>query len=417
MTLGDSMKQMTDPQPLIAAPPLPYSPTVDRRWPQYEQDEIDAVVRVLASGRVNSLMHGDECRAFEQEFADYCGMPHAISLANGTLALELAFRALGVGAGDEVIVPARSFFASASAVVAVGAVPVFADIDVESHTIDPDAVKALITDRTRAILCVHLAGWPCDMDALCALAQAHGLVVVEDCAQAHGAAIRGKKVGSFGDAAAFSFCTDKIMSTGGEGGMLLLRDAAHWRRAWAYKDHGKNVSLLSAPSSGHGFRYVHESFGTNWRLTEMQAAIGRVQLRKLPDWLRQRRSNAAVLRRRLSDHPLVQLPAIPDGVEHAYYKFYLMLNLEGFAPGADRSDIIAELVHNGIAAGSGSCPDMSRELAVRNSPHPNTRLLPVAAEVGERSLMLPVDHLFGEEAMNFMADILLNALDRVGCGP
>jgi dTDP-4-amino-4,6-dideoxygalactose transaminase len=199
--------------------------------------------------------------------------------------------------------------------------------------------------------------------------------------------------------------------------MLLLRDAAHWRRAWAYKDHGKNVALLSAPSSGHGFRYVHESFGTNWRLTEMQAAIGRVQLRKLPDWLRQRRSNAAVLRQRLSDHPLVQLPTVPDGVEHAYYKFYLMLNLEGFAPGADRSDIVAELVQNGMAAGSGSCPDMSRELAVRNSLHPNTRLLPVAAEVGERSLMLPVDHLLGEKAMNFMADRLLNALGRTGCGP
>jgi len=417
MILGNGMKQMIDPQLAVATLQAQSAPAMDRRWPQYEQDEIDAVVRVLASGRVNSLVHGDECRAFEQEFADYCGMPHAVSLANGTLALELAFRALDIGEGDEVIVPARSFFASASAVVAAGAVPVFADIDLESHTIEPAAVKSLITERTRAILCVHLAGWSCDMDALCTIADAHGLALVEDCAQAHGAAIGGRKVGSFGDAAAFSFCTDKIMSTGGEGGMLLLRDVAHWRRAWAYKDHGKNVSLLSTPSSGHDFRYVHESYGTNWRLTEMQAAIGRVQLRKLPAWLRQRCSNADLLRRRLGGHPLIHLPKVPEGVEHAYYKFYLMLNLDGFASGADRSDIIAELVSNGIAAGSGSCPDMSRELAVRNSAHPNTRLLPVAAEVGERSLMLPVDHLLGEGAMNFMADILLKALDRAGGGP
>jgi len=213
MILGNGMKQMIDPQLAVATLQAQSAPAMDRRWPQYEQDEIDAVVRVLASGRVNSLVHGDECRAFEQEFADYCGMPHAVSLANGTLALELAFRALDIGEGDEVIVPARSFFASASAVVAAGAVPVFADIDLESHTIEPAAVKSLITERTRAILCVHLAGWPCDMDALCTIADAHGLALVEDCAQAHGAAIGGRKVGSFGDAAAFSFCTDKIMST------------------------------------------------------------------------------------------------------------------------------------------------------------------------------------------------------------
>ncbi|WP_022683590.1 DegT/DnrJ/EryC1/StrS family aminotransferase [Sphingobium bisphenolivorans] len=385
----------------------------ERRWPQYEPDEVEAVMRVLQSGRVNSLVHGHECRAFESEFAAYCGMPHAISVANGTLALELAFRALGIGAGDEVIVPARSFFASASAVAAVGAVPVFADIDAESHTIDPSAASALVNERTRAILCVHLAGWPCDMDALGALADKYGLALVEDCAQAHGAAIRGKKVGSFGDAAAFSFCTDKIMSTGGEGGMLLLKDSYQWARAWAYKDHGKNVALLSAPATGNDFRYVHESYGTNWRLTEMQAAIGRVQLRKLPDWLGIRRRNAAVLTRRLSGHPLVHVPVPPPQVEHACYKFYAMLDIDGFAPGMDRSTIIADLLRHGILAGSGSCPDMSRELAVRNSAHPNRNPLPVAAHVGERSLMLAVDHLLSAEAMERTADRLIASLDRV----
>lgn len=393
--------------PVIANPPLP-----DRRWPQYEDDEIQAVIRVLESGRVNSLVHGDQCRAFEREFAAYCGMPHAISLANGTLALELALRALGVGPGDEVIVPARSFFASTSAVAAVGAVPVFADIDPESHGIDPASVADRLTDRTRAILCVHLAGWPCDMDALRALADRHGLWIVEDCAQAHGAAIRGRKVGSFGDAAAFSFCTDKIMSTGGEGGMLLLREADHWRRAWAYKDHGKNVAMLGAPASGHGFRYLHDSFGSNWRMTEMQAAIGRAQLRKLPLWLTQRRANAALLAALLGDHPLLHVPRVPEGVEHACYKFYAMLTREALASGVERSAIVAALVDRGIAAGSGSCPDMSRELAVLDSAHPNRHPLPVAADVGDRSLMLPVDHLLGAEAMHLAAATLLAALNH-----
>ena len=396
-------------QAVNATFPVSSFPAPGRRWPQYDPDEVEAVVRVLESGRVNALVHGDECRGFESEFAAYCGMPHALSLANGTLALELAFRAIGVGPGDEVIVPARSFFASASAVVAVGAVPVFADIDRESHTIDPASLIPLINERTRAVLCVHLAGWSCDMDAIAAIAARHGLAVVEDCAQAHGASIRGRRVGSFGDAAAFSFCTDKIMSTGGEGGMLLLRDEAQWRRAWAYKDHGKNPAILATPSSGNSFRYVHESFGTNWRLTEMQAAIGRAQLRKLPAWLGRRRANAALLRRRLGGHPLIHMPTIPEGVEHAFYKFYVMLNLSE----NQRSEVIGELARQGIPAGSGSCPDMSRELAVRNSARPNRRPLTIAAEVGERSLMLCVDHLLDEDAMNVTADALLAALDRI----
>ena len=399
--------RVADAAPIIAplAPP-------DRRWPQHDADEIEAVVRVLESGRVNSLVHGDQCRAFEREFAAYIGMPHAISLANGTLALELALRALGVGPGDEVIVPARSFFASTSAVAAVGAAPVFADIDPESHTIDPASVADRLTERTRAILCVHLAGWPCDMGALGALADRHGLWIVEDCAQAHGAAIRGRKVGSFGDVAAFSFCTDKIMSTGGEGGMLLLRDADHWRRAWAYKDHGKNVAMLGTPASGQGFRYVHESFGSNWRMTEMQAAIGRAQLVKLPRWLARRRDNAALLARALGDHPLLHVPVVPDGVEHACYKFYAMLTREALEQGIDRSAIIAALVDRGVPAGSGSCPDMSRELAVLGGAHPNRHPLPVATDVGERSLMLPVDHLLGEQAMDLAAATLLDALKQ-----
>lgn len=409
---GGHMIKHVPLQPAQAEPALAHLGVLDRRWPQYEADEIAAVVEVLESGRVNSLVHGDHCRAFEQEFAAYCGMPYAISLANGTLALELALRALGVGPGDEVIVPARSFFASTSAVAAVGAVPVFADIDPESHTIDPVSVADRINGRTRAILCVHLAGWPCNMDALGVLADRHGLWIVEDCAQAHGAALRGRKVGSFGDAAAFSFCTDKIMSTGGEGGMLLLREADHWRRAWAYKDHGKNVAMLGGPASGHAFRYMHDSFGSNWRMTEMQAAIGRAQLTKLPTWLVRRRANAALLARSLGEHPLLHVPVVPDGVDHARYKFYAMLTREAVKLGVDRAAIISALVDLGISAGTGSCPDMSRELAVMGGGHPNHYPLPAAADVGERSLMLPVDHLLGARAMNLAATTLLDALNK-----
>ena len=244
-------------------------------WPVYAEDEIAAVTGLLRSGRVNSLHHGEQCAALERGFAELCGMPHAIAVANGTLALELALRALQVGAGDEVILPARSFFATASCVVAVGATPVFADIDVVSGNIDPASIRERITPNTRAVLCVHLAGWPCDMAALRDICDEHGLLLIEDCAQAHGATFDGRAVGGFGDAAAFSFCTDKIISTGGEGGLLLLRDEDAYERAWSYKDHGKDRSRTFAPASGVSrFRWLHSSFGTNWRLTEMQAFVG-----------------------------------------------------------------------------------------------------------------------------------------------
>lgn len=380
------------------------------RWPYYEADEIEAVREVLESGRVNALVHGDQTRAFEGEFADFVGTGHAIAVANGTLALELGLRALGIGAGDEVIVPARSFFASASAVVAAGAAPVFADIDPVSQTIAPASAARMIGPATRAILCVHLAGWPCDMTALRDLCDRHRLYLIEDCAQAHGAAIGGRRVGSFGDVAAFSFCTDKIMSTGGEGGMLTTNDRDLWVRAWAYKDHGKNPDVLAAAPAGAAFRYVHDSFGSNFRLTEMQAAIGRRQLAKLPDWLARRRANAAALTAALADHPAIAVPHVPRGTASAWYKYNLQLDLDRLPAGASAESVVAALRGRGISCGTGSCPDMSREGAFAGVATRTDGDLPAARRVGERNLMLAVDHLFDPRTMRRIADAIKAAI-------
>ncbi|RPF71170.1 DegT/DnrJ/EryC1/StrS family aminotransferase [Aurantiacibacter spongiae] len=379
------------------------------RWPQFDDDERDAVAEVLATGRVNALVHGDCNRRFEKAFADYVGAPHAIALANGTLALELGLRALGIGPGDEVIVPARSFFASAAAVVAVGADPVFADIAADSQGMHAASARAMISSRTAAILCVHLGGFPCDMDALVALADEHDLFLIEDCAQAHGAEWRGCKVGSFGDAAAFSFCTDKIMSTGGEGGMLLLKDRDHWARAWAYKDHGKNPEKVFAAHGGTGFRYIHDSFGTNWRLTEMQAAIGEVQLAKLDGWLGRRRGNAAILAERLGADARLVVPPVPDHAAHAFYRFYVRLaDGEG-----DATPVIAAMNARGLPAAAGSCPDMSLESAFADRPPPRDGDLATAHAVGRTAIALPVDHLLDASDMHRLADGLRDALDAL----
>ncbi len=375
------------------------------RWPQHEGDEIAAVTRILETGRVNSMIHGEQTRMFETEFAAFCGVPHAIAVSNGTVALELALRALGIGQGDEVILPSRSFFASAACIVAVGATPVFADIDPVSNTIDPQSARRMLSGRSRAILCVHLAGWPCDMTALRALADEKGLWLVEDCAQAHGATLHGCPVGSVGDAAAFSFCTDKIMSTGGEGGMVLLRDEAQWKRAWAYKDHGKNPDKFFTPATASGFRYLHDSFGSNGRMTEMQAAIGRAQLAKLPGWLARRRRNAAVLMDLLSKDPAVEVPPIPEGVGHAFYRLYVTIAAERLDE-AGTAPVIDRMARMGMPVGSGSCADMTREAAFAGLDVRRDGTLPVAQDLGRRSIAFPVDHLLDDSDMQRLANCL-----------
>lgn len=378
---------------------------IESRWPVYEEDEVAAVVDVLRSGRVNSLHHGDHCRAFEDEFSLLCGMPFAISLANGTLALELALRALEIGPGDEVVVTARSFIASASCVRTCGATPVFADVDPVSQNVTTETISACLTSRTKAVIVVHLAGWPCAMDELMAIARLNNLKVIEDCAQAHGATYKGHPVGSFGDAAAFSFCTDKIMSTGGEGGMLLLRDRTAWARAWKYKDHGKDHITVHEGASGGLFRWLHVAIGSNYRMTEMQAAIGLRQLRKLHGWLAERRRNAARLTEMLDGLAAVRLTIPPENVGHAYYKYYAFLRPERLKLGWTRDRIVRAANRLGVPCGTGICPEIYLERAFADSRSPAQRL-PVARRLGETSLMLPVDQTLGEEDIRTLALIL-----------
>jgi len=367
-------------------------------WPFYGEDEIEAVAEVLRSGKVNAWT-GTQCRAFEREFADFCRRRYGIALANGTLALELALRAMDVGPGDEVIVSPRSFIASASCVVNVGARPVFVDVDPDSQNITAESIESGITDRTKAVIVVHLAGWPCDMDPIMKLAHHHDLKVVEDCAQAHGALYKGKPVGSFGDVAAFSFCQDKIISTGGEGGMLLCDDEGIWQRAWSYKDHGKDPDTVSGAAGDGTYSWPHAGIGSNFRMTEMQAAIGRIQLRKLSVWLERRRRNAEILRDGLRDVPTCRLPVCPEYISHANYKFYFFVRPEKLRIGWDRNRIVQEIRAGGVACGCGVCPELYRERAFLKVSGPVADSLPVAKSLGGTSLMLEVHPGLGEREM------------------
>lgn len=355
-------------------------------WPVYGEDEIDAVDEVLRSGRTN-YWTGSEGQAFEREFADYCGVRYGVAVANGSLALELALVALGMGPGDEVIVTPRTFIASASSVVLRGALPVFADVSLDSQNVTAETIEPCITERTKAVIVVHLAGQPCDMDPIVDLAGSRGLKVIEDCAQAHGARYKGRPVGSLGHIAAFSFCQDKIMSTGGEGGMLVTDDESMWRRAWAYKDHGKNYYSVHRQDHPVGFRWLHDSFGSNWRLTEMQSAIGRVQLRKLPEWHRLRVRNAEILRHGLQSVPAVRIPELPPFLEHAWYKFYFFVNPIQLRSDWDRDRLVAAINAEGIPCFTGICPELYLEQAFINSTGRYPRLA-AARKLGDDSIML-----------------------------
>lgn len=374
-------------------------------WPHYAADERSAVDRVLASGRVN-YWTGSEGRQFEHEYAEYLSVKHSIALANGTLALELALRMWGIGPGDEVIVTPRSFIASVSCVVLLGAKPVFADVDRDSGNISAASISKLITPRTRAIIPVHLAGWPCDMDPIMDLANARGLKVLEDCAQAHGARYKDRAVGSIGHAAAFSFCQDKIISTLGEGGLLVTDDESLWERSWSFKDHGKTWEAVYERKHGPGFRWTHDRFGTNWRLTEPQSAVGRIQLGKLDDWVRRRQAHAAVMTERLGRQPALRVPSVPADCHHAFYKFYAYVRPERLKAGWSRDRILTSLVDHGVPAFSGSCSEIYREKAFQNTGWVPTEPLPVAKELGDTSLMFLVHPTLDEKFIHETCDAI-----------
>lgn len=359
------------------------------KWPVYSDEEIQAVESVLRSGMVN-YWTGNEIRHFEKEYADYVGMPHGIAVANGTVALELALHALGITEGDDVIVTSRSFVASASCVALCGARPVFADVDRESQNITASSMEAALTSNTKAIILVHLAGWPCEMDEILSLAKGKNIKIIEDCAQAHGANYKGQPVGSFGDAAAFSFCQDKIISTGGEGGMLLVRNDDVFSRAWSYKDHGKSYNMAYNNKYTSEFSWLHKSFGTNWRMTEMQAAIGRIQLRKLNDWVHTRQSNAYVLNEGFADLPGIRITVPADYMEHAYYKYYIFINLEILKSSWSRTRIIESIVERNIPCSTGSCGEIYMEESFQSSGYSPVERFSTAKELGETSLVFPV---------------------------
>ena len=387
-------------------------------WPSFSTEEADAVNNVLLSGKVN-YWTGQECREFEKEFAEFADADFAIALANGTVALELALKSVGIVPGDEVVVTSRTFIASASCIVNAGAVPVFADVDRDSQNITAKSVAAVLTPKTKAIICVHLAGWPCEMDPIVRLARENKIFVIEDCAQAHGARYKGRSVGSLGDVAAWSFCQDKIMTTGGEGGMLTTCDKEIWAKAWSYKDHGKSWNAVYERKHAPGFRWLHESFGSNWRMIEMQAAIGRIQLKRMSDWTAARVQNAEKILTTAQGLHGLRVPSLccnacinseTCSCTHAFYKCYVFVEPDLLSEGWNRDRVISEMTKRGVPCYSGSCSEIYLEKAFDKTGWRPSKGLPVARELGETSLMFLVHPTLMQDEIGLTCKTLKDVL-------
>lgn len=346
-------------------------------------DEIrERVLAVVDSGR---YILGPECQAFERELATYFGREHAVLVSSATSALMLALRGLGVAAGDEVIVPSHTAFPTVEAIFAAGAVPVFADTD-ETHTLDPAELDALVTRRTRAILPVHLFGQPCEMDAVLEVARSHGLAVLEDCAQAHGALYRGRKVGSLGDAGVVSFYPSKNLPVLGDGGALLTDDAQLAEHVRMLRNHGRRA------------KYTHELVGFNLRFNDLQAAVGRVLLRRLDERNESRRRLAARYRARLAGAPL-GLPEERKEGRHVYHLFVIE---------TPRRDALADfLAERGIQTGIHYPIPCHLQPATLAQAGVRRRELPHTEAAAGRILSLPLFPGLAEEDADRVAEAVL----------
>ncbi|HHP4963864.1 TPA: DegT/DnrJ/EryC1/StrS family aminotransferase [Acinetobacter baumannii] len=379
-------------------------------WPSFTTEEADAVKNVLLSNKVN-YWTGQECRIFEKEFAEFSDTKYAVALANGTVALDVALKALDIGAGDDVIVTSRTFLASASSIVTAGANPVFADVELDSQNISRRTIEAVITPNTKAIICVHLAGWMCDMDPIMQLAAERGIYVIEDCAQAHGAKYKGKAAGSIGHIAAWSFCQDKIMTTGGEGGMVTTDDEALWKKMWSYKDHGKSYDSIYNKQHPPGFRWLHDTFGTNWRMMEMQAVIGRIQLTRMAEWTKKRTENAEKILKAFDGSPFFNVHTPSVDYVHAYYKCYVQVNLEALPDGWSRDRIMQEINSQEVPCFSGSCSEVYLEHAFDGTPWRPKKRLENAQKLGETSLMFLVHPTLSQDSIE-KTILAINAVNR-----
>jgi dTDP-4-amino-4,6-dideoxygalactose transaminase len=393
-----------------------------KSWPNFSQEEANKAKDILLTNKVN-YWSGEECRKFEKEFAEYVQCKYAVATSNGTTALDLAFKAMNLDAGSEVLVTSRTFLASVSSIINAGLVPKFIDVSRDTQNIDVSKLENVITSKTKAILCVHLAGWPCDMDEIMCIANLHSLFVIEDCAQAHGAKYKGRPLGSIGHIGCWSFCQDKIMTTAGEGGMVATDNKEYWSKMWSYKDHGKSYDAVYNTKHNPGFKWLHDSLGTNWRMTEIQGAIGRIQLTKMESWSATRNKYLAKIWNACSCIDALRVPKFKclsctgcnqeNACIHGAYKCYVFLDNSKIHPEWSRLDIIDRINSAGVPCFVGSCSEVYLEKAFESLDCLPDNRLPVAKELGESALMFLIHPSLTNKDIDYTCQVIKDTFEAV----
>ena len=359
-------------------------------WPNYNKSLINKVVKTLTAGKINytSERYG---KIFEKKFSNFVGNKYSVAICNGTVALEIAIKSLKIPKGSEILVTARSFFSSASCIVNTGNKPVFLDVNLFTQNISIEEIKRKITKKTKVIICVHLAGLPCDMREIKKICKISNIKIIEDCSQAHGASIDGKQVGSFGDVSTWSFCTDKIISTLGEGGMISTNNKFIYKFALETINHGsvevKNQNLSEK------FIYNKNSFGSNFRITEIQSLAGIEQLKNLKKTQKIREKMAKDFSKVISSYKNKINYYFPKkNIKSAWYRFYFFINPNLKNKNKLRLEIITQLKKKNIRVYTGSCPEIYLEKSFKKLKNFSSKRLINCKILGETSVALDVNH-------------------------
>ena len=369
-------------------------------YPKFNKNSIKKVQAVLKSGKVN-YWTGNECKQFEKEFSTYIGNKYSVAVSNGSVALEIVLRALNLKKGDRVIVTPRSFIISASCVLNVGLIPIFADVD-NNGNLSIEGIKKKYNNSVKAIIVVHLNGLSCDLDPILNFTRKKNIYLIEDCSQAHGAMYKGKKVGSYGDISTWSFCQDKIISTGGEGGMISTNNKKLWLNCWSLKDHGKNHHSCFIKKHKTGFRWLQDYKGSNYRMTEIQAALGREQLKTLDKQIYKRNIIVNLYLRGLKEYyqkfDILDKPDFKNKscclknksctkCGHAYYRLNLFINVKKI----NQIELLEKLNNKKINCGIGACPEIYREKIFKKLKLCPKKRLVKAKILGETSIVFPIN--------------------------
>ena len=379
------------------------------KWPNYDGNILSKISKLLQSGKTNYLV-GKEGLLFEKNFSKFYKIKFANAVANASLGLELSLLSLNLNKGDEVIVTPRSYHSSVSCVIRAGLTPVFADVDRQTMNICPKSIRKNISKKTKAIICVHLYGMPCEMNDIIKLSKEYKINVIEDCSQAHGSKIGRKYVGSFGDISVFSYCQDKIISTGGEGGMIATNNKKLNDRIWSLKEIGKNKDkFFKINSLSNDFPYVHDTIGTNARITEIQSCIGNYQLKQLKSYIRARNENAKIFFNKLKNCKHLIIPNHNSQITHSYYRYTVIISNEKLS----RSILMKNLKKKGVACNVGGCPTIYNEKYFVEKFNVNIKNYPNAEYLKNRTLSFLVDQTISKKEINKVSSILLDQINKI----